>query len=190
MPMYSQIDVMKQYARVARKTIAGPDADRDGFVAALLLLCLVDALGSYFFRAPRLSDGAGAGIVIDDDSHHFRVLCSAELFGAMCSAASAKDLYATYRNLLVHNATLPAGVEIDLGGATDPAVVADAGRVKLLRLVPLLSACEGALLVFERDYSHLLCSSPRADLLRRMFLAPSLAPGNSATASGVGPSGT
>src|ERR1700674_2735533 len=80
-----------------------------GTPSALILLCVVDAIGGYLRYGPSVALIDGKQRKIDGEkSKHFFVLNLPEYFGQSLSLAEIESTY-EYRNLLAHNAALAAG---------------------------------------------------------------------------------
>jgi hypothetical protein len=81
-----------------------------GFATALLLFCVVDAIGSYHRGSPTTFPVDGKPRVIDaPDFKHFFVLNGSEYYGQALGHSQIKELYDDYRSLLAHNATVAIG---------------------------------------------------------------------------------
>ena len=81
-----------------------------GFATALLLFCVVDAIGSYHRGSPATFSVDGKQRVIDAaDFRHFFVLNDPGYYGQALGHSQIKALYDDYRNLLAHNATVAVG---------------------------------------------------------------------------------
>jgi len=95
-----------------------PDNGCLGYPAALLLLCVVNALGTYMRNEPVRIDGKEQLIT---GGEPFRVLDHA-LFGQTLSHKQIKIIEKAYRNLLAHNAMLAPNAWL-LPGKGDPIFV-------------------------------------------------------------------
>jgi hypothetical protein len=86
--------------------------DRDGCLgtpSALVLLCVVDAIGSYLRYGPDIVLIDGKQRTIDGEhSKHFFVLNHQDYFAQTLSLTEIESIY-EYRNLLAHNAATAAG---------------------------------------------------------------------------------
>ena len=77
-----------------------------GFAGALLLFCIVDAIGAHLCRSGlEFSVDGRPRRIMKNDFQHFFVLNSPELFGQQLSHAEIKHLYDNFRSKLVHMAT-------------------------------------------------------------------------------------
>jgi len=80
-----------------------------GTPAALILLCIVDAIGGYLRNGNSVVMIDGKQRKIDGEkSKHFFVLNHPDYYGQSLSLNEIKSVY-EYRNLLAHNAALAAG---------------------------------------------------------------------------------
>ncbi len=80
---------------------------RLGYPAAVMMFCIVDTIGSFHRGDKNFSVPVGGESVTirQQGFQHFYVLNS-QYYGQSLSEASIKELYANFRDLLVHNAAL------------------------------------------------------------------------------------
>lgn len=82
-----------------------------GCPAALLLLCIIDALGTYLRNEKVSIEGKNQTITKGEP---FRVL-NHPIFGQNLSAVQIKTIEKSYRNLLAHNALIASGHGLRVG---------------------------------------------------------------------------
>jgi len=84
-----------------------------GFASALLLFCVVDAIGSYHHGSKITFPVNGKECTIRSTGfQHFFVLNGPRYFGQALSHAAIKELYDSLRSGLAHNATILPMAEI------------------------------------------------------------------------------
>lgn len=96
-----------------------------GYPAALLLLSIVDSIGSYVEK----------GSV----ENHFKILNNTDYYGLSLSNDEIRILYDKYRNLLAHNSVIANNVVLDIGSDNFP-MLQNQNGIYLLYLVPLYNA--------------------------------------------------
>ncbi len=98
-----------------------------GYPGALLLFSIVDSLGS-------IVEGGG-----DDVSKHFKVLNNPDWYAYKFESEELKLLEQSYRNKLVHNAHIKAGLKMKPGETPDQVLGRDTVDGEyVLSLVPFL----------------------------------------------------
>jgi hypothetical protein len=107
---------MKEYLYVAgyctryRKAKSWPLEQRGGclgFPAGAMLLAIADAIGSFYRGSQGLAirvDGKAVSIKRDGFQHFF--ILNSEYYGQQLSQKAIKQLYESFRNILLHNAAL------------------------------------------------------------------------------------
>lgn len=91
-----------------------------GYPAVILLLSIVDSIGSYVEQ----------GTV----ENHFKVLNNKEYYSLYMGPDEIKIMY-NYRNLLSHNTVMNLNISLGIGTAEDPVLQSENGRYKL-NLIP------------------------------------------------------
>lgn len=88
-----------------------------GFPAAILLLSIVDMIGSY--------------ILGGNTRNHFNILNRAEYYNLGLSTEEIKEVYEKYRCRLTHNGALPLGRLLDIGTSSSPILEKLGNNLKL-----------------------------------------------------------
>lgn len=90
-----------------RKKSPWPEDGCLGFASGVLLMCVIDALGSYFAHGAQRFVIDGKARAIDGQaSKHFFVLNHDVMFKQGLSGKAIERIYDVYRNLLAHNAAI------------------------------------------------------------------------------------
>jgi hypothetical protein len=105
-----------------------------GYPTALLLLSVIDILGSYAVST----------------KEHFQVL-QHPCFGLPLSPGQVKDIEHWYRNLLAHNGFIALGALMRPDETGDPFVLDENGQPTILRVKPLFRAVKLAWERFDRS---------------------------------------
>ena len=112
-----------------------------GFASALLLMSVVDTIGSYLRRSDVTVEIDGVSRRIDGDGFkHFFVLNVPDAFGQSLSHAEIKQLYDTYRSPLSHNAAIAFSNALIADGSSEVPFPIVNGR-RVVNLVPLHNLC-------------------------------------------------
>jgi hypothetical protein len=93
-----------------------------GYPAALILLSIVDSIGSYIEK----------GTV----QNHFRILNNKDYCNQNLGDQELKIIYKYYRNILSHHSVLPPNVVLSIGTSEEPLFESKNGEY-YLRLIPL-----------------------------------------------------
>src|SRR5262245_4629918 len=128
MPIHSSIpsvlrESVTEYLEIARYAISTRKPSGGGcygWPGALLLLAIIDVIGSYHRSGPKFTvivDGKERHIRTDAD--HFLVLNSG-YYGLNLSRKQIDAVYENFRCLLVHNASIAPGQVLSLGGSDEP----------------------------------------------------------------------
>lgn len=145
-----------------------------GYPAAVLLLCVIDAMGSYLRGKPEgIVTVDGISREIKSDSDHYLVLNSS-YFGLNLSGTTFTDLNDQCRNPLVHNAVLGWDVRLVQQGFLDrgPVYRADDGMLEI-DLMLLHEACKRASGKFMEDVErHVADSRAIRNLEKKSKLRP------------------
>lgn len=94
-----------------------------GYPANVLLLAIVDAIGSY--------------VLGGSTRKHFDILNHSDYYNLKLDKESTKQIYEAYRCLGTHNAVLGKNVFLQIGHELDPVFINN-GKVCILKLKPLL----------------------------------------------------
>ena len=105
-----------------------------GYPAALLLLSVIDILGSYAVST----------------KEHFQVLRQ-PCVGLALTTQQVKDVEHWYRNLLAHNGFVALGALMRADETGDPFVLAENGQPTMVRVKPLFCAVKLAWSRFDRS---------------------------------------
>lgn len=124
--------VAKYCIEFHKDTIIWPAPGCYGYPAALLLLSIVDSIGSYVEKG---------GV-----ENHFRILKNSDYYGLNLSDDKLKIVY-NYRNLLSHNTVIATNVGLSIGSISDPVLQSQNGS-HLLNLIPLYNVSVKAVNVF------------------------------------------
>jgi hypothetical protein len=116
-----------RYSVMARKPNVGGCY---GFPAAILLLCVADAIGSYTYDTSNIEK-------------HFDILNDPDFYGLGLKKPMIKAVYNKYRNLLTHNVALAPNASLAIG-ASDTLPFEDRGGVLVINLVPFLAVTDRA----------------------------------------------
>ncbi len=95
-----------------------------GYPANVLLLAIVDAIGSY--------------VIGGRTRPHFDILNHQEFYNLGLSAAAIDRIYEAYRCLGTHNAVLGRDVILNIGNPSDPVYI-EKDQLSFLNLVPFLT---------------------------------------------------
>ena len=121
-----------------------------GYPAALLLLTIIDVIGSYHWQDSAFTvnvDGRAQSIN-DDASDHYLVLNS-HYYGQSLTRRQIDKLSEYFRCLLAHNASLAPGKLLDIGNPADPVFYFGGdGEIDVINLRGLLAVTEGAVQQF------------------------------------------
>ncbi len=128
-----------------------------GWPAAVLLLSIIAAIGSYF------EDDKNINIIIDNQSFkikgtndHFYILNS-KYFNLNLSLDTVQKIYGNYRCPLIHNANLPPEHFMEIGDEKTPVITYEQINGKLMPIintVPLYKLCEKAIKNFLNDINN------------------------------------
>lgn len=138
MAIHNSIDSMlreslPEMVEIARYSISARKPDVGGcygFPAATLLLCVVDAIGSYAYDDSKVE-------------RHFDILIDPDFYGLKLQKPLINSIYKKYRNLLTHNAALArnAGLAIGVPGMKP---FEGEGERLVINLVPFLDVSDWA----------------------------------------------
>jgi hypothetical protein len=92
-----------------------------GYPAALLLLSIVDSIGSYVEQGKI--------------KNHFKILNNNDYYGLSLSEKEIRIMHDDYRHLLAHNTLISTNVELHIGSSKDPVLQNQNGRYSL-NLIP------------------------------------------------------
>lgn len=95
-----------------------------GYPAALILLSIVDSIGSYIEKG--------------NVENHFKILNNSDYYNLGLSKQSLRVIYDHYRNTLSHHSVLTQNIILDIGQAEDR-VFEKIDSVFILKLVPLFN---------------------------------------------------
>ena len=112
-----------------------------GYPAALLLLSIVDSIGSYV---------RGGNV-----ENHFKILNNKEYYNLSLSYEDIKDIRKNYRDLLSHNTLLSPDVGLSIGSAEMP-VIDYRENKKWLNLIPFYNLNVLAVKKFLNNSSDIL----------------------------------
>jgi hypothetical protein len=100
-----------------------------GFAAALLLFCVVDAIGSHHRGSSELFPIEGKHLPIKKTNHHFFVLNAPQYFAQNLSRKQLDLVYEQYRSTLAHNASIAPGCEVYCDQADTQVFVSKSGKL-------------------------------------------------------------
>lgn len=116
-----------------------------GYPAALLLLSIVDSLGSYIIDTSEVKK-------------HFDILNHSDYYNLSLSDEEITIIYNKYRNLLSHNSVLAPEAVLAIGISTDLVYEKKNGNPNL-NLVPFLEKTRESLLKFLSDSATIVTNS-------------------------------
>jgi len=93
-----------------------------GYPAALLLLSMIDSVGSYIEKGNVLN--------------HFKILNNTDCYNLDLNKDEVKVIYDYYRNTLSHHSVLPQDIMLDIGQKNEK-IFERINNMYILRLVPL-----------------------------------------------------
>ncbi len=140
-----------------------------GYPAAVLLFCIVDAIGSYLKNNTSLDIVINKkSEIIDGTDNHFRVLNS-KYFSQNLSGEHICNIY-QYRNNLVHNLAMPEQYILQVGKENEPAFPFQSrkkgGRFPFVNLLPFYMITEKAVNLFLDDLDAILAHSTQVNNIR------------------------
>ncbi len=107
-----------------------------GFPAALLLLSIVDSIGSYVEQG--------------NVENHFKILNHQDYYGLDLSSKEIRIIYDKYRNLLSHNSLIAPNLALAIGISEEQLITQKEG-IYCLHLVPFFHLCVKAVSNFLGD---------------------------------------
>ena len=113
--------VAKYCIEFQKDTNIQPAPGRYGYPAALLLLSIVDSIGSYVEQG--------------NVENHFKILNNKDYYGLNLRDEEIKIMFGNYRNPLSHHSVMSTNVGLNIGLPKDPILINQSGRY-WLSLVP------------------------------------------------------
>lgn len=113
--------VAKYCVEFHKDTSIWPSGGCYGYPAALMLLSIVDGIGSYVEQG--------------NVESHFKILNNPEYYGLALSKEELKIVFANYRNLLSHHTVIATNVVLNIGSPSDRVLEKKDGKY-WLNLVP------------------------------------------------------
>jgi hypothetical protein len=161
-------EALPEFIEVARvaMTTRKPAGGFYGYPAATLLLCVADAIGSYYrgnrsFTMP--VDGADR--FIDSEGYRHLFILNSTLYGQTLAEREIRAIYEAFRNPLAHNACLAPGVLLNAGNVGDPVFYPDpdsAGQIECVNVTGFLAISEQAVQGFLVTVSDVIANSHQA----------------------------
>lgn len=124
---------LPEMVEIARYSISARKPDVGGcygFPAATLLLCVVDAIGSYVYDDSKVE-------------RHFDILIHPDFYGLELQKPLIASIYKKYRNLLTHNAALARNAGLAIGAPGMKPFEVE-GEQLIINLVPFLAVSDWA----------------------------------------------
>lgn len=123
-----------------------------GYPAALILLSVVDSIGSYIKKG--------------NVENHFKILNDINYYNLNLDPNSVTAIYKSYRNTLSHNAVLTPNVILDIGKSGEDVIQKNNNRY-LLRLVPFYEITDIVVKKFLKDKSILINNDTIKDITKK-----------------------
>ena len=123
-----------------------------GYPAALLLLSIVDSIGSYVEQG--------------NIENHFNILNNSEYYGLNLAEVEIHTLYKNYRNLLSHNSVIATNVILNIGSNSD-LVIQKHGQLYLLNLIPFYNSSVKAVQSFLNNPQVLVDNKTIEDIQKK-----------------------
>ena len=116
-----------------------------GYPGALLLLSIVDSVGSY---------------IIDtrETRPHFDILKHSDYYNLLISDDDISAIYTKYRNLLIHNSVMAPEAVLDIGNSADP-IFETKNAKPYLNLLPFLNKTQEVLINFLSNSNQIVTNS-------------------------------
>lgn len=137
--------VAKYCIEFRKDTNIWPASGCYGYPGALLLLSIVDSIGSY---------------VIDtrETRPHFNILKHADYYNLSISDTDITAIYTEYRNLLTHNSVMAKEAVLDIGNRNNP-VFETKNNKTYLNLIPFLEKTQEVLIKFLSNSNQIVTNS-------------------------------
>lgn len=146
--------VAKYCVEFQKDTSIWPAPGCYGYPAALLLLSIVDSLGSYVIDTSEVKK-------------HFDILNHSDYYNLGLNNKDVEVVYNKYRNLLNHNTVLATDAVLAIGTITDPVFENKNGN-PYLNLLPFLEKTRLSLLKFLSNSNDIVTNSKQLqDILKK-----------------------
>ena len=123
-----------------------------GHPAALLLLSIIDTIGSYeLYGSTR---------------NHFNILSSKKYFKHPLSNKQIETIYCQYRNPSTHNSAIGLHVSMNIGTELNDEILVKENEKETLQLAPLFKITKNAVQIFLKDAENIIYQSKQlSDLI-------------------------
>lgn len=162
---------VSEYLHVAHECLIHqkPEGGVYGLPAALLLLSILDTIGS-FHKDDKSFTAAinGRNRSIDGDGFKHCFILNTSYYGQALTEAQIKKIYNYYRCLLSHNASIAPGHGLEVGALDEPLFkIGPSGNILSIRLLPFYNQSVTAVDQFLKRAGSILKTSTQATVINK-----------------------